>query len=85
MDAEKAVLEAIQNVTGRGKEGMTAEQQRTLDECVALLESNGGVTAPTSSSMLNGRCVSPAEFDSSGSFLAEKSVRSPRKLFIFII
>ena len=41
--AQRAVLEAIEGVQGRGKGGMTPEQQAQFEEAVAILEADGGV------------------------------------------
>ncbi|KAL4443695.1 hypothetical protein ABPG75_011432 [Micractinium tetrahymenae] len=53
--AQQAVLDAIQDVQGRGKGGMTPEQQQQFEEAVAILEADGGVKAPTASPLLDGR------------------------------
>lgn len=41
------MLDAIQDVQGRGKGGMTPEQQQQFDEAVAVLEADGGVQVGT--------------------------------------
>jgi hypothetical protein len=49
------VLDAVAGVQGRGKGGMTPEQQAAFEEAVAVLEADGGVAAPTASPLLEGR------------------------------
>jgi hypothetical protein len=44
--AEAQLLEALRSAKGRGKEGLSAEQQARIAEAVALLEADGGVKAP---------------------------------------
>jgi hypothetical protein len=41
--AQRAVLEAVEGVQGRGKGGMTPKQQAQFEEAVAILEADGGV------------------------------------------
>ena len=41
--AQQAVLDAIEGVQGRGKGGMTPEQQARFEEAVAILEADGGI------------------------------------------
>lgn len=53
--AQQTVMGAIADVQGRGKGGMTPEQQAAFDAAVAVLEADGGVAAPTDSPLLDGR------------------------------
>lgn len=52
-----AVLDSVKDVAGRGKDGLSAEQQQQLDEAVAQLEQAGqGVEDPTTRpDLLDGR------------------------------
>ena len=55
---EEIILECLQTVTGRGKEGMTAETQTRFDAAVARLESpsnSTGIAQPSESPLLEGR------------------------------
>lgn len=49
------MLDAIAGVQGRGKAGMSAEQQEAFEAAVAVLEADGGVPAPAASPLLDGR------------------------------
>lgn len=53
--AQQAVLDALAGVAGRGKGGMTPDQQQQFEEAVAVLEADGGVQNPTASPLLDGR------------------------------
>lgn len=54
--AESDILEAISRVKGRGKSGMSMEDQNKLEMAVEELESSGsGVRDPTRSGLLEGR------------------------------
>ena len=54
--AESDILEAISEVKGRGKSGMSIENQNKLEMAVEELESRGsGVRDPTKSALLEGR------------------------------
>eukprot|EP00890_Picochlorum_soloecismus_P004834 jgi/Picsp_1/5351/NSC_02712-R1_plastid lipid associated protein len=56
--AESDILEAISQVKGRGKSGMSIEDQKKLEMAVEELESSGsGVRDPTRSELLEGRWV----------------------------
>ncbi|CAM9553482.1 unnamed protein product, partial [Choristocarpus tenellus] len=50
---ENNLLEAIEEVEGRGK-GVTQEQQAVVDSAVAALEADGGVPDPASSPLVDG-------------------------------
>eukprot|EP00892_Ulva_mutabilis_P007085 jgi/Ulvmu1/4749/UM020_0033.1 len=53
---ESQILSAIKDVKGRGKEGLSEEQQSQLQDAVEQLESVGGVTDPTTKpDVLDGR------------------------------
>lgn len=41
--AQQTVLEVLSGVEGRGKGGMSPEQQARFDQAVAILEADGGV------------------------------------------
>jgi hypothetical protein len=54
--AERDILSAISQVQGRGKSGLTAEEQEALENAVLTLEESGtGVKDPTKSELLQGR------------------------------
>lgn len=53
--AQQAVLDAVDGVQGRGKGGMSPEQQEQFEAAVAVLEADGGVQGPTTSPLLDGR------------------------------
>jgi hypothetical protein len=54
---EAAVIESIRDVKGRGKDGMSLEQQQVLEDAVAALEADDlGVADPTTRpDLLDGR------------------------------
>lgn len=53
---ESQILRAIKDVKGRGKDGLSDEQQAQLLDAVTQLESIGGVTDPTAKAdVLDGR------------------------------
>ncbi|KAK9846661.1 hypothetical protein WJX81_008660 [Elliptochloris bilobata] len=54
-NVQEALLECISGVKGRGKSGLSAEQEAQLQQAVAELEADGGVPAPTRSGLLEGR------------------------------
>ncbi|KAL4858473.1 putative plastid-lipid-associated protein 12 [Chlorella vulgaris] len=53
--AQQAVLDALTGVEGRGKGGLSAEARTQFDAAVAVLEADGGLQAPTTSPLLEGR------------------------------
>ena len=54
--AERDILSAISQVQGRGKSGLTSEEQEALENAVLALEQSGtGVKEPTKSELLQGR------------------------------
>jgi hypothetical protein len=53
--AQQTVLELAGSAKGRGKSGVSAEQQAAFDAAVAVLEASGGVRAPAASPLLEGR------------------------------
>lgn len=53
--AQQAVLDAISSSKGRGKTGVSPEQQASFDEAVAVLEAAGGIRGPVASPLLEGR------------------------------
>lgn len=53
--AQQTVLDAVSSSRGRGKSGVSPEQQAAFDAAVAVLEAAGGVRAPAASPLLEGR------------------------------
>lgn len=57
-DAEKVILNCLQDVKGRGASGLSPEGQASLDQAVELLEQeavSSGIGNPTNSPLLEGR------------------------------
>lgn len=52
---ELQVIEALQTSIGRGKDGISEEQQAKLDQAIQTLEASGGVPAPTTVPALEGK------------------------------
>lgn len=53
--AQQTIIQAVKGVKGRGKGGLSQEQQDALEAAVAVLEADGGVQDPTASPLLGGR------------------------------
>jgi len=53
--AEAEVLDILQSARGRGKDGLSSEQQEALAAAIYVLEEDGGLKAPTASPLIDGQ------------------------------